>query len=118
MATIQCRGNINHLGTADSATHLERETKRLCELYEIDERNGSATEEEDDGDLTKICLFESDVGFICAAEAVAEGFSKRNDGIPNAFYQLFDLPNPFHGYLPPERYTTHSWDIWAHTMRG
>ncbi|KAI4283724.1 MAG: hypothetical protein L6R38_001981 [Xanthoria sp. 2 TBL-2021] len=87
--------------------------ERLCELYEVAERHGSASEKEDDEDLTKICQFESDVGFICAAEAVAEVFSKQKDRQTKTFYQLFDLPNPFEGYLPPERYTTHSWDIVA-----
>ncbi|KAL8996021.1 MAG: hypothetical protein Q9169_004368 [Polycauliona sp. 2 TL-2023] len=84
--------------------------ERLCDLYGIDQRHGDASEEQDDEDLTKICQFESDVGFICAAEAVAEGFSKRST---TTFYQLFDLPNPFKGYLPREQYTTHSWDIVA-----
>ncbi|KAL8878913.1 MAG: hypothetical protein Q9192_008344, partial [Flavoplaca navasiana] len=86
---------------------------RLCDQYGIATRHGSVSEEADDEDLTKICQFESDVGFICAAEAVATGFSKQTDKKTETFYQLFDLPNPFQGYLPPERYTTHSWDIVA-----
>ena len=86
---------------------------RLCDLYEIAERDGEASEGGDDDDLTNICQFESDVGFICAAEAVADGFSKRNDRNTKTYYQLFDLPNPFKGYLMPEQYTTHSWDIVA-----
>lgn len=89
----------------------ERTAKRLCELYWIVRKTGNATEEEDDKDLTKTCLFESDVGFVCAAKAVAEGFSEVKDRNTETFSQLFDLPNPFEGYLQPERYTTHSWDI-------
>ncbi|KAL8833424.1 MAG: hypothetical protein Q9176_007991 [Flavoplaca citrina] len=86
---------------------------RLCDLYGIAARHGNVSEEADDEDLTRICQLESDVGFVCAAEAVATGFSKRTDRKTKTFYQLFDLPNPFQGYLPPERYTTHSWDIVA-----
>ncbi|KAL8852601.1 MAG: hypothetical protein Q9221_002481 [Calogaya cf. arnoldii] len=87
--------------------------KKLCELYGITARPAGVSEEEDDEDLTKICQYESDVGFIYAAEAVGEGFSKHDDKKTKTFYQLFDLPNPFEGYLPPERFTTHSWDIVA-----
>ncbi|KAL8655052.1 MAG: hypothetical protein Q9226_003193 [Calogaya cf. arnoldii] len=90
-----------------------RLAERLCELYGITERPADVSEEEDDEDLTKICQYESDVGFICAAEAVAEGFSKQEEKNTKTFYQLFNLPNPFEGYLPPERFTTHSWDIVA-----
>ncbi|KAL9596009.1 MAG: hypothetical protein Q9219_006093 [cf. Caloplaca sp. 3 TL-2023] len=90
-----------------------RNSKELCELYEIGEKPGDASEREDDDDLTKICTFETDVGFICAAEAIADGFSKMHDKKTKTFYQLFDLPNPFKGFLPPNRYATHSWDIVA-----
>lgn len=91
----------------------EYDATRLCELYGIVGRSGGATEEEDDEDLTKICQFESDVGFICAAEAVADGFLKSSESKTMTFYQLFDLHNPFKGYLEAGQYTTHSWDIVA-----
>ncbi|KAL8641602.1 MAG: hypothetical protein Q9228_001601 [Teloschistes exilis] len=85
---------------------------RLCDLYRIVERDGHASEKDDTEDLTRICTFESDVGFICAEEAVADGWSK-DDRRTKIFYQYFDLPNPFEGYLPPEEDATHSWDIVA-----
>ncbi|KAL8689088.1 MAG: hypothetical protein Q9218_005157 [Villophora microphyllina] len=116
---IMTKKNPDRTDYANSFRNLAEEVlgelnaKRLCELYGIAERDGNAGKEEEDEDLTKICQFESDVGFIFAAEAVAKGFSNRNDTKTKTFYQLFDLPNPFEGYLPPERYTTHSWDIVA-----
>ncbi|KAL8672111.1 MAG: hypothetical protein Q9168_003417 [Polycauliona sp. 1 TL-2023] len=116
---IITKKNPQRKGHANSFRKIAEEilgcplAERLCQIYGITERDGNASEEEDDEDLTKICQFESDVGFICAAEAVAEGFSKGKSGITKTFYQLFVLPNPFKGYLAPDQYTTHSWDIVA-----
>ncbi|EME46755.1 hypothetical protein DOTSEDRAFT_52156 [Dothistroma septosporum NZE10] len=78
--------------------------EQLCQLYGVHVRD------QDDDTLTKICQFESDIGFICAAEAVAAGSVKR--GV-RTYLQLFDLPNPFDGYLEPGKFSTHSWDIVA-----
>lgn len=85
-------------------------SEALCNLYEIPEGSEDTSEKEDDEALTKICQFESDIGFICAAEAVSEGSVKRKI---RTYLQLFDLPNPFRGYLEPEKFTSHSWDIVA-----
>lgn len=116
---INTKKSPGRKGHANSFRRIAKEVlgkqlaERLCELYEVAERGDKADEGDDDEDLTKICQFESDVGFICAAEAVAEGFSKWNDRKTKTYFQLFDLPNPFEGYLTPGQYTTHSWDIVA-----
>ena len=113
---IMTKKNPGRKGHANSFRRIAEEVlgrrlaERLCELYKLSDRDDDASEGDDDEDLTKICQFESDVGFIHAAEAVADGFSKRTT---RTYYQLFDLPNPFKGYLPPGQYTTHSWDIVA-----
>lgn len=85
-------------------------SEALCKLYELPNGNDSPNEKEDDDVLTKICQFESDIGFVCAAEAVAEGSAKKNI---RTYLQLFDLPNPFEGYLEAGKFSTHSWDIVA-----
>lgn len=109
----QRKGHANSFRQVAEEVLGEDVASKLCEIYGIGERGQNVSEAEDDEDLTKICQFESDVGFICAAEAVSEGFSKRKARKTKTYYQLFDLPNPFEGHLPPERYTTHSWDIAA-----
>ena len=116
---IITKKNPGRKGHANSFRKIAKEVlgqqsaDRLCELYEITRRDDAASEAHDDQDLTRICQFESDVGFICAAEAVADGCSRRDDKKTKTYYQLFDLPNPFEGYLTPNLYTTHSWDIVA-----
>ena len=107
----KCHANI--FRTIAEEVLGKQSADKLCELYEIARRDDDISEGDDDLDLTRICQFESDVGFICAAEAVADGFSKRDDRKTKTYYQLFDLPNPFEGYLRPNQYTTHSWDIVA-----
>lgn len=89
------------------AEEVLKKPQQLLDLYEISHRD-AATEDEDDEDLTKICLFESDIGFIAAANAVSSGATRTK-----TYFQFFDLPNPFEGYLPSGQYTTHSWDIVA-----
>ncbi|KAK5943654.1 hypothetical protein PMZ80_004662 [Knufia obscura] len=68
---------------------------------------------EDDGDgeaLRKICLFESDIGFVSATISQAMGMEKTNT---ETCLQIFDLGNPFEGMLTQEEYASHTWDIVA-----
>lgn len=84
------------------AREVMKKPDELFALYDI----GPGDSDEDT--LKKICRFESDIGFIIAADAVAKGARKTR-----TYLQLFDLPNPFEGYLERGRYTTHCWDIVA-----
>lgn len=91
---------------AKSFIAIAREVmKKPDELFAL---YGIGAEDSDEDALEKICRFESDVGFIVAADAVARGARKTK-----TFLQLFDLPNPFEGYLERGMYTTHCWDIVA-----
>jgi carboxylesterase type B len=60
--------------------------------------------------LRKICQFESEVGFFLPTyfQALA---SARTGG--KVYLLLFDLGNPFSGYLSAFEYATHTWDIVA-----
>lgn len=91
---------------AKSFVKIARETLKnpegLLDIYGISEND-----EEDDA-LEKICLFESDVGFFLGAHAVASGFAKGD-----TFFQVFDLGNPFEGYLEKEQFASHTWDMVA-----
>ena len=93
----------NHAqGFVALARKLLKNPDQLLDLYSI---RGT---DEDDEALRKICLFESDIGFVSAAIAQAEGSKKTK-----TFLQIFDLGNPFEGLLERENFATHTWDIVA-----
>jgi carboxylesterase type B len=73
----------------------------LCRIYGLEEGM------DDPEALTRICLFESDIGFFCAALSVA-----RAHLVPKTYFQIFDLPNPFNGPLSSQgKFATHTFDI-------
>lgn len=80
--------------TSDQADELMR-------IYNIIE------DDEDVPALRKICLFESDIGFLAPALSLAEGKHARN----STSLQIFDLGNPFEGPLPRGKYATHTLEI-------
>lgn len=75
----------------------------LLQVYNISE------DMPDEEALETICQFESDIGFFAAALSVVEGTSDKT----KTFFQLFDLGNPFEGFLEPGKFATHTWDIVA-----
>jgi carboxylesterase type B len=85
------------------AQKLLKDPDQLLDLYSIRETD------QDDEALRKICLFESDIGFVSAAVAQAEGCSKKT----KTYLQIFDLGNPFEGLLEQHEFATHTWDIVA-----
>ena len=84
------------------AMEVMNDAQALLDLYDM------KPNDEDQAMLEKICRFESDIGFIAAAQSVVSGSQTAK-----AYLQLFDLGNPFEGYLEKEKYATHSWDIVA-----
>lgn len=75
--------------------------EQLCQIYGIESNNN------DPDALQRICLFESDIGFFAAAMSIAE-----NGLVDNTYFQVFDLPNPFHGpILKHGAFATHTFDI-------
>lgn len=77
------------------------------ELYDI---YGIHEADSDEEALAKICLFESDIGFISATISQATGLAHSKT---KTYFQLFDLGNPFKGLLPQGEYASHTWDIVA-----
>ena len=75
--------------------------QELLDLYDI------KLSESDQNALRKICQFESDIGFFAASLAQARGFPGKS------YLLLFDLGNPFEGFLPAGECATHTWDIVA-----
>lgn len=73
----------------------------LLALYDITPSDSDSTA------LRKICHFESDIGFFAASLAQARGFPGKS------YLLLFDLGNPFEGFLPARECATHTWDIVA-----
>lgn len=73
----------------------------LLDLYEITASDSDSTA------LRKICQFESDIGFFAGSLAQARGFPGKS------YLLLFDLGNPFEGFLPARECATHTWDIVA-----
>jgi hypothetical protein len=73
----------------------------LLDLYHITPSDSDPTA------LRKICQFESDIGFFAGSLAQAHGFPGKS------YLLLFDLGNPFEGFLPPWECATHTWDIVA-----
>jgi len=73
----------------------------LLDLYEITPSDSDSTA------LRKICQFESDIGFFAGSLAQARGFPGKS------YLLLFDLGNPFEGFLPARECATHTWDIVA-----
>lgn len=73
----------------------------LLDLYEITPSDSDVTA------LHKICQFESDIGFFAGSLAQAHGFPGKS------YLLLFDLGNPFEGFLPARKWATHTWDIVA-----
>jgi len=86
------------------ARELLQNPDELLDIYSIRDDDG------DDEALRKICLFESDIGFVSATISQAMGMKKTRT---KTYLQLVDLGNPFEGLLPKEEYTTHTWDIAA-----
>lgn len=79
-----------------------RDAQGLLDIY------GLREDDADDAALEKICLFESDVGFFLAAHAVASGFDRAE-----TYFQVFDLGNPFEGFLRKGEFASHTWDVVA-----
>lgn len=73
----------------------------LLHIYDI------RPDDEDIPALRKICLFESDIGFLAPALSLADGQHAQKD----TYLQIFDLGNPFEGPLPTGQYATHTLDI-------
>lgn len=84
------------------ASEVMKHADKLLRLYAIMDTD------EDMEALEKICLFESDIGFFAAADAIAQGSIKTK-----TYFQYFDLGNPFDGFLEKGKFATHSWDIVA-----
>jgi carboxylesterase type B len=82
-----------------SLSPLGKET--LLNLYSIKLSDSDSTA------LQKICQFESDIGFFAPTHAAARAFPGKS------YLLLFDLGNPFSGYLPAGECATHTWDIVA-----
>ncbi|KAF9701829.1 hypothetical protein EKO04_000652 [Ascochyta lentis] len=73
----------------------------LCKLY------GLKPGMPDPDALQAVCLFESDIGFFAAAVATVEA-----NLIPNTYFHIFDLPNPFDGPIRKQgKFATHTFDI-------
>lgn len=93
---------------ASSFVRLAKEVllhpQRLLKLYDIHEHD------QDDEALEKICLFESDIGFVSATRSQALGMAESTTSM---YFQLFDLGNPFPGILPQGRYASHTYDVVA-----
>ena len=75
--------------------------QELLDLYAI------TPSDSDESALSKICQFESDIGFFAGSLAQAKGFPGKS------YLLLFDLGNPFEGFLPARECATHTWDIVA-----
>jgi carboxylesterase type B len=75
--------------------------QELLDLYTI------KSSDSDSSALYKICQFESDIGFFAGSLAQARGFPGKS------YLLLFDLGNPFEGFLPARKCATHTWDIVA-----
>lgn len=73
-------------------------------LYDLYDMKAS---DDDQTALTKICQFESDIGFFSAAYSMAEALPSKT------FFQHFDLANPFEGPLGKDKGASHTWDIVA-----
>jgi hypothetical protein len=73
----------------------------LLSLYSLTSSDSDAAA------LRKICQFESDIGFFAASYAQARAFAGKS------YLLLFDLGNPFAGFLPAGECATHTWDIVA-----
>lgn len=74
---------------------------QLCSIYNI------ARDTPDPAALHAVCLFESDVGFFAAALATVEA-----NLIPDSYFFVFDLPDPFDGPLAQHgRSATHTFDV-------
>jgi len=110
-------GSISYIMThnnpdrKDHATSFIKIARQL--LHNPDELLDMYSIRDDDGDdeaLRKICLFESDIGFVSATVSQALGMKKTRT---NTYLQVVDLGNPFDGLLPKKEYTTHTWDIVA-----
>ena len=86
------------------ARQLLKDPDELLDLYTIRDSDG------DDDALTKICLFESDIGFVSATVSQAIGMKKTDT---KTYLQIFDMGNPFEGLLPRNEYASHTWDIVA-----
>lgn len=79
----------------------EENGRRLSKLYDVHESTP------DSEALQRICLFESDIGFFAAALSVAE-----NGLVPDTYFHIFDLPNPFPGPIREHgAFATHTFDI-------
>jgi len=75
--------------------------QQLLDLYAI------TASDSDESALRKICQFESDIGFFAGSLSQARGFPGKS------YLLLFDLGNPFEGFLPARECATHTWDIVA-----
>jgi len=75
--------------------------QELLDLYAI------TPSDSDESALRKICQFESDIGFFAGSLAQARGLPGKS------YLLLFDLGNPFEGFLPARECATHTWDIVA-----
>ena len=93
---------------AASFIHLIRQLLQapdeLLDIY------GIRDDDSDEDALRKICLFESDIGFVAAAVSQSNGMKKTST---KTHLQIFDLGNPFEGLLPKEACASHTWDIVA-----
>jgi carboxylesterase type B len=82
-------------------------TSDLSRPQELLDLYGIHSLDSDQSALRKICQFESDIGFFAASLAQAKGFPGKS------YLLLFDLGNPFEGFLPARECATHTWDIVA-----
>jgi carboxylesterase type B len=90
---------IKIVNATSSLSSLGKET--LLNLYDIKLSDSDSTA------LRKICQLESDIGFFAPSYAAARAFPGKS------YLLLFDLGNPFSGYLPAGECATHTWDIVA-----
>ncbi|KAJ9660079.1 hypothetical protein H2198_002776 [Neophaeococcomyces mojaviensis] len=106
---IMTRNNPERKDHAASFIKLTRDLLKnpneLLDIYGINDHD------EEDEALRKICLFESDIGFVSAT--ISQAMGMKQTATTKAYLQIFDLGNPFKGPLPQEQYASHTWDIVA-----
>ncbi|KAI5276000.1 alpha/beta-hydrolase [Aureobasidium subglaciale] len=107
ISNIMMRGDEKRKDHAKSFIKITEEVlhnpKKLLQIYGIQETTP------DEEALERICQFESDIGFFAPALAMIKGTADKT----TAYFQLFDLGNPFSGLLEEKRFASHTWDIVA-----
>ena len=107
ISNIMMRGDASRKEHATSFAAIARAVLQhpndLLRLYDLDDSTP------DDAALTRICQFESDIGFLAPALSVVRATADKTE----TYAQLFSLGNPFDGPLPKGQFASHTWDVVA-----